>query len=117
MGGLLRTLIPSVGLALLWAGSGPALVAVSAPAPAAAPIAAVETPTAEQAQFFETKIRPVLTEKCFPCHSSRGEKIKGGLVLENRAGVLRGGDDGAVVVPGDVNASLLIRAIRYEDPK
>jgi hypothetical protein len=100
----------SVGLALLWSGPGPARAREPAPA-------AVETPTAEQVQFFETKIRPVLTEKCYACHSSKGEKIKGGLVLESRAGVLRGGDDGAVVVPGNVNNSLLIKAIRYEDAK
>src|SRR5215218_4539483 len=74
-----------------------------------APVAAVETPSPEQAQFFEAKIRPVLVQTCYACHSSQGEKIRGGLVLESRAGVLRGGDDGAVVVPGDVEASLLIK--------
>jgi hypothetical protein len=77
----------------------------------------VEQPTPEQAQFFETKIRPVLVERCYACHSSQGEKIRGGLVLETRAGVLRGGDDGMVVVPGEPNASLLIKAIRYTDAK
>ena len=82
-----------------------------------APAAAVEKPSPEQLQFFEAKIRPVLVDKCFACHSSEGEKIRGGLVLESRAGVLRGGDDGMVVVPGDVEGSLLIRAIRYTDSK
>src|SRR5829696_1322102 len=76
-----------------------------------------DVPTREQAEFFETKIRPVLVERCYQCHSSQGEKIRGGLVLESRAGLMRGGDDGAVVVPGDADASLLIKAIRYTDPK
>ena len=88
-----------------------AALTLFASAAAAAP-AAVETPSAEQVQFFETKIRPVLMDKCYACHSSQGEKIRGGLVLETRAGVLRGGDDGAVVIPGDADASLLIKAIR-----
>ena len=92
-------------------------VAITAAFALGAAPAAVETPTAEQAQFFETKIRPVLVERCYACHSSQGEKVRGGLVLESRAGVLRGGDDGMVVVPGDPDASMLIKAIRYTDPK
>ena len=94
----------------------PALIVVLAGTAVAAPTA-VENPTVEQVQFFEAKIRPVLTDKCYACHSSRGEKIRGGLVLETRAGVLRGGDDGAVVIPGDADASLLIKAVRYTDEK
>ena len=82
-----------------------------------APAAPAEQLTPEQSQFFESKIRPVLVERCYACHSSQGEKIHGGLVLESRSGVLRGGDDGAVVVPGNVEESLLIKAIRYTDPK
>src|SRR5215210_8664566 len=82
---------------------------------AAAP--AVEQPTPEQAQFFETKIRPVLMDRCYQCHSSQGEKIRGGLVLETRAGVMKGGESGPVIVPGDPEASLLIKAIRHTDEK
>ena len=88
------------------------LLAAAAPASLFA-----DVPSREQAEFFETKIRPVLVGRCYQCHSSQGDKIRGGLVLESRAGLMRGGDDGAVVIPGDPEASLLIKAIRYTDPK
>src|SRR4051812_19430220 len=84
---------------------------------ARAAIAPIDQPTAEQTHFFETKIRPVLTERCYSCHSTRGDKIRGGLLLETRAGVLKGGELGPVVVPGDPDESLLIKAIRRTDPK
>src|SRR5256885_14319187 len=97
MGARTRTLIPSLPAALLL----PVLTRAAAPAPAPRPApAAVETPSPEQVQFFETKIRPVLAEECFACHSSQGEKIRGGLGLENRAWVFPGHDAGVVVVPG-----------------
>jgi hypothetical protein len=69
----------------------------------------------EGIEFFEKKIRPVLVEKCFSCHSSEAAQLEGGLSLETRASLLKGGDQGKAVVPGDVEASLLIRAIRYTD--
>src|SRR5712671_7980551 len=62
--------------------------------------------------FFEKKIRPVLTEKCYKCHSAEAEKIKGGLTLDTREGIRRGGDNGPAVVPGDLKESLLIEAVR-----
>src|SRR3982750_551243 len=58
----------------------------------AAPVA--EPPSPEQVQFFEKNIRPVLMDRCYQCHSSQGEKIRGGLVLETRAGVMKGGGAG-----------------------
>lgn len=67
-------------------------------------------------EFFEKKIRPVLTEKCYKCHSATAEKIKGGLILDAREGIRAGGDSGHAVVPGDLQASMLIKAIRYTDP-
>ena len=70
-------------------------------------------PTAEQLAFFESKIRPVLTDKCYKCHSEKAEKIRGGLVLDTRDGIRRGGDNGPAVVPGELKDSLLIDAIRY----
>ncbi len=72
-------------------------------------------PTSEEIAFFEKKIRPVLVDKCYKCHSADSEKVKGSLVLDSRDGVRRGGDKGPAVVPGDVEASLLIKAIRYKD--
>ena len=56
--------------------------------------------TAEQRDFFEKKIRPVLAEKCYKCHAADSEKIKGGLVLDTREGIRRGGDSGPAVEIG-----------------
>lgn len=71
--------------------------------------------TEEQIEFFEKHIRPVLVEHCYGCHSARAEPIRGGLRLDSRAGWLRGGDSGPAIVPGDVEASLLIQAVRYRE--
>lgn len=73
--------------------------------------------TAAESKFFETKIRPVLSEHCYSCHSERAEKIKGELVLDTRAGLLRGGVSGPGVVPFKPDQSLLIEAVRYHDPE
>ena len=63
-------------------------------------------------EFFEKKIRPVLADNCYKCHASTSEKLKGGLMLDTRAAMLKGGDTGPSVVPGDIEKSLLIKAIR-----
>ena len=68
-----------------------------------------------EVDFFESRIRPVLVENCYKCHSQGAEKIKGGLVLDSRDGVLKGGDTGPAVVPGNLEKSLLIKAVRYAD--
>jgi hypothetical protein len=65
--------------------------------------------------FFESKIRPVLVQHCFGCHSSQATRVRGDLLLDTRAGTLNGGNLGPAVVPGDLDESLLIRAIRYQD--
>jgi mono/diheme cytochrome c family protein len=69
----------------------------------------------EQIEFFEKKIRPVLVEHCAKCHSAQGEKIKGGLVIDSRDGLVKGGDTGPAVIPGNPEKSLIIAAIRYSD--
>jgi len=56
-----------------------------------------------------------LTDKCYKCHSANSEKIKGGLVLDTREGIRRGGDNGPAVVPGKLDDSLLIEAVRYQN--
>ncbi|HET6408686.1 MAG TPA: DUF1553 domain-containing protein [Chthoniobacteraceae bacterium] len=81
----------------------------------AAGVPAVELP-ADQVEFFEKSIRPVLVEHCFKCHSERGEKgIKGGLSLESRDAVRKGGDTGPALELGNPDKSLIIQAIRHSD--
>jgi hypothetical protein len=63
--------------------------------------------------FFEQRIRPVLVEHCYECHSAESKSLKGGLRLDSRAGLLRGGDTRAAVVPGDARGSLLVAAVGY----
>ncbi len=71
-------------------------------------------PTAGDIEFFEKKIRPLLAERCYECHSAEsGKKIKAGLRLDHAEGWLRGGDSGAAVLPGQVDQSPLIKAVRY----
>ncbi|MEW6306370.1 MAG: PSD1 and planctomycete cytochrome C domain-containing protein [Verrucomicrobiota bacterium] len=66
--------------------------------------------------FFERRIRPVLAERCYSCHSAQSEKLKGGLLLDTRAGLLKGGESGQpAIVPGDAEHSRLIKAIRHTD--
>ena len=86
-----------------------------APTATPQPGTANQQPAAEGVAFFEKNIRPVLADKCYQCHSADAEKIKGGLVLDTREGIRRGGDNGAAVVPGNLKASLLIDAIHYEN--
>ncbi|MEO6809347.1 MAG: DUF1549 domain-containing protein, partial [Isosphaeraceae bacterium] len=81
--------------------------------PTGRPVLAVEEPSAEQARFFEAKVRPILVEHCFKCHGPK--KQKSGLRLDSRASALLGGDTGPAVVPGKVEDSLLITAISHED--
>ncbi len=64
--------------------------------------------------FFESKVLPVLQQRCFECHS-HGKKIKGGLALDSRSGWVSGGDHGPAIKPGDVEKSLLIKAVRRVD--
>ncbi len=76
---------------------------------------AITTPGADGIAFFENKIRPVLAEKCYSCHSVDAKKIKGDLLLDSRDATLKGGESGPVLKPGDPDGSLLITAIRYKD--
>jgi mono/diheme cytochrome c family protein len=70
----------------------------------------------QELAFFETRIRPLFAEHCYECHSARASKPKGGLRLDSREGLLKGGDSGPAIVPGDPENSLLIKAIRYSNP-
>ncbi len=71
--------------------------------------------TKEGIAFFEKHIRPVLVERCYECHSTQARKVKGKLLLDSRIGIAKGGISGPVLVPGDVEKSRLIEAIRWTD--
>ena len=67
--------------------------------------------------FFEQRIRPLLVEHCYACHSGRAKKQKGGLRLDLRSTVRVGGESGPAIVPGRPEQSLLISAVRHESLK
>ena len=69
----------------------------------------------EDLDFFEKRIRPLLSETCFECHSHPAKKIKGGLYLDSREGLLQGGDSGPAVNLQNPSASLLLEAIHYDN--
>jgi mono/diheme cytochrome c family protein len=79
--------------------------------PARAAVAADDAGVA----FFENRIRPLLVEQCYDCHSATAKKVKGGLLLDSQPGWSKGGDSGPAIVPGDPEKSLLIKAVRYLD--
>jgi hypothetical protein len=64
--------------------------------------------------FFDSKVLPILQQRCFECHS-HGTKIKGGLALDSRSGWVEGGDNGPAIKPGQLEESLVIKAVRYVD--
>lgn len=68
---------------------------------------------ADRIRFFEQKIRPVLAEHCYHCHSV-SNKRRGGLLLDSRAGILEGGDSGPAVVPGRPDDGLLLKVLEYD---
>ena len=92
-----------------------ALIVLLVPVLHGPPSRAAEPAGAEGLRYFREKIEPVLAAECYQCHSSRAEDVKGGLRLDSRAAMLQGGDSGPAVVPGEVDESLLIQAIRHED--
>ena len=69
----------------------------------------------QELEFFEAKIRPALIEYCYDCHSAEA-KVKGGLQVDGKVALLKGGSTGPAVVPNKPSDSLLIKAIRYGDP-
>ena len=91
-----KTLLPIVGLVLF----------------ASSALAASD---AERLTFFENRIRPVLVEHCYECHSATAKKVKGALKLDTREDFLKGGTDGEIVAAGEPEKSRLIHAVRYED--
>ncbi|HJQ81751.1 MAG TPA: PSD1 and planctomycete cytochrome C domain-containing protein [Lacipirellulaceae bacterium] len=71
--------------------------------------------SADDLAFFEKRIRPLLVNNCYECHSAESEQPEAELLLDSRATLRRGGVHGPAVVPGDVDGSLLIAAVRYQN--
>jgi Planctomycete cytochrome C len=70
---------------------------------------------APDVEWFETKVRPVLVDHCCTCHSAE-TKPAGGLRVDDRSGLLTGGNSGAAVVPGDPVASILLQWVSHKNP-
>ncbi len=70
---------------------------------------------AAKGKFFNSQVLPLLKENCFECHSHKSGKAKGGLVLDSKPGWMSGGELGPVIVPGNPEVSLLLKAIKYQD--
>lgn len=96
----IRTFLATALLTLLFCANA---LAEDAPAP---------TFTDEQLAFFEKKVRPVLANHCYSCHSHEAKKNKGGFYLDSRKGIL----DAVLAEPGKPDESMLIEAVHYENP-
>lgn len=66
-------------------------------------------------KFFEEKILPVMKAQCYDCHSKTADEVKGQFKLDTREDLRAGGESGAVLIPGEPDRSLLIKALRYEE--
>lgn len=71
----------------------------------------------ESDDFFESKIRPILVKHCYECHGEEAGNIQGGLRLDEPTAMLKGGETGPIIQPGDIESSALISALRYEGLK
>jgi hypothetical protein len=119
---LSRFVICGVALLSWWAVTHPGPRARAQTDPpargATADVAKKEAATPEQLAFFEKSIRPVLVRECYSCHAATAEKVRGGLLLDTRDGLRKGGDSGPAIIPGDPKQSRLIQALRHaEDVK
>ncbi len=90
------------------------LIAFAVCVSGSATLIAQEISTADL-DFFEKRVRPLLVQHCFECHSAKAEKMKGGLLLDSREATLAGGDSGPAAVIGEVEKSLIVQAIRYDN--
>ncbi len=91
----------SVGIAwLTWLDASPARAMDASP---------------EGIEFFEKRIRPILVNHCYECHSIEGKTSEGGLLVDSRAGLLKGGESGPALVPGNPDKSLFIVAIQHTE--
>ena len=108
-------LLAAACLAALALGLAPGGRAAGAPSEGADDPSAEPTFAPEALAFFETRVRPLLSEHCFACHGPERERVKGGLRMSGRAAFLAGGESGPALVPGDPDASELVLRVRYQD--
>ncbi|HEX6987384.1 MAG TPA: DUF1549 domain-containing protein, partial [Planctomycetaceae bacterium] len=90
------------------------IVCLAAVVLTSAPVSAEGPDDQRRLEFFETRIRPVLIEHCYECHSAASDPPQGNLRLDHRDGLLAGGDSGPAVAPGEPADSVLIQALRYD---
>ena len=79
-----------------------------------APVAAQSTPAPDTVAFYTQQVQPIFQANCYRCHG--GVNHRGGLQIDSHAGLMKGGHDGVVVVPGHPEDSLLVKLIRHEGP-
>ena len=80
----------------------------------ARPVQASGADPAASPAFYGTRVQPIFQANCYRCHA--GLNHRGGLVMSTRAGLMKGGHDGPVIVPGHPESSLLVKLIRHEGP-
>jgi hypothetical protein len=91
------------------------VLAMAILAPRPVPTTAAEPAfSSSQIEFFENKVRPLLAEHCYECHSKQSKKLQGGLRMDGRSLLLTGGDSGPAVTPGKPDESLVVEAVRWE---
>lgn len=93
---------------------GPLVLLVGVVAGLASVVQSAEPVPSDDAEYFETHIRPVLVEHCYECHSARATVVQGGLRLDSAERLRAGGESGPIIVPGQPTESRLIAALRYE---
>jgi hypothetical protein len=95
-----------------WTGHGVDAVALDDDSPS--PLVEKPSFTTEQIEYFESRIRPLLVQHCYECHSSDAIKLQAGLSVDSREGLLKGGESGTALVSGKPEKSLLIAAVKYD---
>ena len=106
-----RKTLPAAALSLAFAGLAAATL-LWQPGRVAAQAAAGPAPNS--AEFYTAKVQPIFQNNCYRCHG--GMNHRGSLQLDTKAGMMRGGHDGAVIVPGHPEKSLLVALIRHQGP-
>ncbi|HEY1964596.1 MAG TPA: c-type cytochrome domain-containing protein [Acidobacteriaceae bacterium] len=97
-----------------WLWIGVAVLAAATWWPSTSCVSASADDEAARPEFYVTKVKPIFEANCYRCHA--GMNHRGGLTLSTKAGITKGGKDGAIVVPGNPSASLLLKLLRHERP-